>query len=333
MVASHPYRNASLTGAFVVAALALQTPVVAFAAGGSNDINSENFVPPPPPTYKANGVTVEEKLGAQLPLDASFRDQTGAVVTLGQVIAGDIPTILTFNYSDCPMLCSQQLNGLVAAMPVAAEPKAMTATQAAIVGAVDASKPIQFAAGRQYRIITLVLEPRQTLEKTNATLAKYIEKLPAPLQASARKGWTFLTATNPESADLADGAGGDAAIKRVADAVGFRYLYVKERAEWAHPAALIFVSAKGTVTRYVYGNLFTDDVLRESLLGAGINNPATAVGFMNRCYHFDPDANNYSRAGVAALRLAAIGFIVLFLSAFGLRHLLRRQRVPGVIRP
>ena len=46
---------------------------------GSNDVASENFVQPPPPTYKANGVTVEEKLGAQLPLDAKFRDQTGVV--------------------------------------------------------------------------------------------------------------------------------------------------------------------------------------------------------------------------------------------------------------
>ncbi len=332
MVVNSPYVRYGL-----LAVLLLTASAQAFAdtqiGSGSNDVNSENFVPPPPPTYKGNGVTVEEKLGAQLPLDASFRDQTGAVVTLGQVLAGDLPTILTFNYTDCPMLCSQQLNGLTAAMPVAAEPRALTAAQAVIVGADDAAKLVAFAAGQQYRIVTLVLEPRQTLAKTNDTRDKYIARLPQPLQAKARKGWTFLTAVDPESADLTDGAGGDAAIKRVADAVGFRYLYIKERAEWAHPAALIFVSAKGTVTRYVYGNQFTDDVLRESILGAGMNNPATAVGFMNRCYHYDPDANNYSRAGVTALRLGAIGFLVLMLSAFGLRYVLRRNREPGVIRP
>ena len=44
--------------------------------------------------------------------------------------------------------------------------------------------------------------------------------------------------------------------------------------------------------------------MRESILKAGASEPATAVGFMNRCYHFDPDANNYSRTGVLALHVA-----------------------------
>jgi protein SCO1 len=303
------------------------------AAPGSHEVNSQNFVPPPPATYKANGVTVDEQLGAALPLDARFRDQTGAVVTLGSVIAGDIPTIITFNYSDCPMLCSMQLNGLTAVLPDSAKPLALTASQAVIVGAIDATKKIAFTAGQQFRIVTFVLEPRQPLAKTNATRTKYIERLPENLRADAQRGWTFLSAENPDAADLTDGASGDPAVKRVADAVGFRYVYIKERAEWAHPAALIFVSAKGTVTRYVYGGTFADDVIRESLLGAGVNNPATAVGFMNRCYHFDPDANNYSRAGVMTLRFGALLFLVLMLSAFGLRYLLRRDREPGVIRP
>src|SRR5689334_16476639 len=59
-------------------------------------------IPVPPPTYKAGGVKVDEKLGAKVPTDARFRDQDGKLVTLGELLAGELPTILTFNYSDCP---------------------------------------------------------------------------------------------------------------------------------------------------------------------------------------------------------------------------------------
>ena len=71
-----------------------------------------------------HGVAIDEHLGAKLPLDARFRTQTGAHVTLGEIVKGDLPTILTFNYSDCPMLCSLQLNGLSAALPKIAVPPA-----------------------------------------------------------------------------------------------------------------------------------------------------------------------------------------------------------------
>ena len=66
--------------------------------------------------------------------------------------------------------------------------------------------------------------------------------------------------------------------------------------------------------------------MRESIVKAGLAEPSTAVGFMNRCYHFDPDANNHSRAGVLALRLGAVGFLVLLVGGFGVLHVVRRGR-------
>src|SRR5205807_620590 len=98
-----------------------------------------------------------------------------------------------------------------------------------------------FRVGEQLRIITIDLEPGEPLAKLQKMKDRYIERLPEAQRASARAGWIFL-----------DAAGDAAAIRRVADAVGFRYAYVPERAEWAHPAALIFTSSAGTVTRYVY---------------------------------------------------------------------------------
>lgn len=267
---------------------------------------------PPPPTYKANGVTVDERIGARLPLDAAFRTSDGKRVTLGELVAeaGDLPTILTFNYSDCPMLCSLQLNGLSAALPKIAEPATMPG--------LESDKAVAFKVGTQVRIITIDLEPTESPETLAKMKTRYLNRLPEAQRADAAAGWTFLAAEK---------AGDDAAIRRVAEAVGFKYVYVEERAEWAHPAALIFVSSTGTVTRYVYGIEFDPAVMRESIVKAGLSEPATAVGFMNRCYHFDPDANSQTRNGVLALRIGAAGFLVLLASGLGFVHMRRRKHL------
>lgn len=264
---------------------------------------------PPPPTYKANGVTVDEHTGATVPRDAVFRTSDGQTVTLGSLLTGELPTILTFNYSDCPMLCSLQLNGLTSVLPKISEPVDLDGP--------DGKKTVAFRTGQQFRIVTIDLEPSESLDKLAKMKERYIAKLPEAQRAAAAKGWTFLAAGAP---------GDGAAIRRVAEAVGFKYVYVADRAEWAHPAALIFLSTTGVVTRYVYGIEYDPKVMRESIVKAGLAEPATAVGFMNRCYHFDPDANSHTRAGVLALRLGAAGFLVLLVSGLGFVQFRRRRR-------
>jgi protein SCO1/2 len=269
----------------------------------------------PPPTYQANDVTVVEHIGARVPLDAAFRTQDGTRVTLGDVMRGGLPVILTFNYSDCPMLCSVQLNGLTAALPKVGE----------LGPSPDPSKrDMLFRVGAQVRIVTIDLEPSETLEKAQQMRERYLERIPADQRDAARAGWTFLVAATP---------GDDASIHRVADAVGFRYTYIKDRAEWAHPAALILLSAAGTVTRYVYGIEFDPKVLRQSIYKAGLAEPLAAAGFLLRCYHYDPGANSHARAGVTALRVGAAASVVLLFGAIGVMHRLRRARRPSPAAP
>jgi len=283
-------------------ALIVSAVVVASASAARAD-DPTDYVPAPPPTYKANGVTVDEQLGSRVPLDATFVTSDGKRVTLGEVLSGEVPTILTFNYSDCPMLCSLQLNGLSAVLPKLAEPTPIEGKDAA------------FRVGAQFRIVTIDLEPTEPVAKLAKMKQRYLDRLPGPQHDGAIAGWTFLTAD-----------GDAAAIRRVADAVGFKYVYVPERAEWAHPAALIFLSSAGAVTRYVYGIEFDPQIMRESIFKAGKAEAATAVGFLNRCYHYDPDANSHAHAGVVALRLGAAAFVVLLAAVLGLAHVLRKQR-------
>jgi len=298
----------------IVALVATQAQAHPEGAGANTDPASDESLIPTVPTYKGNGVTVDEHVGARIPLDAKFRTADGAIVTLAEVVRGELPVILTFNYSDCPMLCSVQLNGLTTALPAIAQ---------AGPGP-DASKgDVGFHVGAQYRIVTIDLEPNEAVDKIKKMRDRYLARVPEGDRERAQSGWTFLLAAVP---------GDDTQILRVADAVGFKYTYLPQRAEWAHPAALIFLSATGVVSRYVYGIEFDSKMMRESIYKAGLAEPATAVGFMNRCYHFDPDENNHSHTAVIALRLGAAGFLVLLLSIFGVMHVIKRSKRPGVIR-
>jgi len=299
------------TAGALVLAVAGTAPVLAHPGADDKAAAADDEILAPPPTYQANGVTVDEHLGGRVPLDAAFRTQDGTFVTLGQVLRGGLPAILTFNYSDCPMLCSVQLNGLTAALPRVGQLGASPDP-----GKADA----MFRVGVQFRIVTIDLEPNETLDKARAMRQRYLERLPEDQRAAAGAGWTFLVAAMPGDA---------AAIHRVADAVGFQYTYIKDRAEWAHPAALILLSASGAVTRYLYGIEFDPMVMRESIYKAGLAEPAAAVGFMIRCYHYDPGANSHARAGVMALRIGAAGFAVLLFAAIGVMHFLRRKTPPG----
>lgn len=267
----------------------------------------DDDIPPPPPTFKAGGVTVDEHLGARLPLDAAFRTQDGTPTTLGEALSGGLPAILTFNYSDCPMLCSVQLNGLTAALPAVGTRGPSP----------DGKGDAMFRVGAQFRMVTIDLEPNETIDKARAMRERYLARLPEEQRARARAGWTFLVAAIP-----GDGAG----IRRVADAVGFRYTYIKDRAEWAHPAALILLSAAGVVTRYIYGIEYDPAELRASIYKAGLAEPAAAIGFLLRCYHFDPDASSHARAGVTALRVGAAAFALVLFSALGVMHFSRRAK-------
>src|SRR5205085_10118602 len=117
---------------------------------------------------------------------------------------GDLPTILPFTCSDCPMLCSLQLSGLSAALPKIAEPVTMAGSD----------KPVAFRTGAQLRIVTIDLEPMEPLDKLHKMKERYITKLPQEQQAAARAGWTFLAAATP---------GHYASIRRVAEPACLKY--------------------------------------------------------------------------------------------------------------
>jgi len=269
-------------------------PAVAHAHGADDGsgLAPGDFVPQSEQTAQLESVGLTEQLGASLPLATPFRDQDGKDVVLGDYFKDELPVILTFNYSSCPMMCSQQLHALAAALV-----------------------KLDFTPGHEFRIVTIDLESRESPAKVHEMRDKFLADMPADRRDAALRGWTYLVARTP---------GDDGGIKAVADTVGFHYRYIPERSEYAHPAALIFVSSRGEVTRYAGDVVYPPDMLHASIVSAGIAEKSTTFGFVMTCFHFE--SAGHPHVAVVAVRIAAIAFIVVFFSALGLWRFLARSR-------
>src|SRR4030095_13139745 len=84
---------------------AQQQPGMPGSMGFSSGIVASNV----PPQFK--DVTFAQRLGQKLPLAARLRDEGGRNVTLGDYF-GKKPVVLAFVYYQCPMLCTQVMNGI-----------------------------------------------------------------------------------------------------------------------------------------------------------------------------------------------------------------------------
>ena len=217
-------------------------------------------------------VGIDQKLDAQVPLDLTFRDESGRAVRLGDYF-GSRPVVLTLVYFECPMLCTQVLNG-----------------------AVGAFKTLNFTAGREFDVVTISFDPKDTPQLAAQKKQTYIAKYGRPDAAS---GWHFLT-------------GDQAQIDAVARAVGFRYVYDEATKQFVHASALMVLTPGGRMSKYFYGIEYPPKDLRLGLIEASngrIGNPVDQV--LLYCFHYDPHSGKYSMIVMNVLRLAAAATILL----------------------
>jgi protein SCO1 len=231
-----------------------------------------------PPALRDVGY--DQMLGAQVPLDIQLKDETGRSVKLGDYL-GQRPAVLALVYYECPMLCTLTLNGLASAMNL-----------------------ISFDAGREYQVITVSFDPRETPALATAKKKVYLARYKRP---GAAQGWHFLT--------------GDAEqIKRLTQAVGFRYVWDAETKQFAHPAGVVTLTPEGKISHYLFGVEYAPKDLRLALVEASEHRVGSAVdAVLLYCYHYDPVTGKYGlvvmrvvRAG-GALTLAALASFILIM--------------------
>lgn len=215
---------------------------------------------------RMEGVDVAEKLGAKLAGNLAFQDDRGQDRMLSEALTSGLPTLVTLNYSDCPMLCSMQLNALVASM-----------------------KQVDLDLGRDYRIVTVSLDPKDTPEKTARMKARYLSQYARPASDS---GWTFLS-------------GSEANIREVARELGFAYNYNEKRDEYVHPAAFVVLTPSGIVARYLYGLEYHPKTLRLSLVEASEGKVGTSIDrLILYCFHYDATEGKYAPVAMNIMRLS-----------------------------
>jgi protein SCO1/2 len=205
-----------------------------------------------------------------------------------------VPIILTLNYSDCPMLCSMQLNGVVQAM-----------------------KQVDWTAGKEFRVVTVSLDPTETPDRARKTKARYLTQYGRP---EATGGWHFLT-------------GSEANIRAVADAIGFRYGYNEKREEWVHPAAISIMTPDAVIARYLYGIEYHPKTLRLSLVEASEGKIGTTVDrLILYCFHYDETEGRYAPVAFNIMRVGGALAVVLlggFLGALWLNERRRKKQDKG----
>ncbi|MGE0127410.1 MAG: cytochrome c oxidase subunit II [Blastocatellales bacterium] len=235
---------------------------------------STSFAQPPGELPKLlHNVGIEQRLNAQVQRDLVFRDETGKAVRLDEYLK-DKPVILAMTYFECPMLCTQVLNGLV---------KSLNA--------------ITFDVGNQFNVLTISFDPRDTPGKAAKEKDSYLRRYG---RAGAQSGWRFLT-------------GSESSIKALTEAVGFRYAYDSSLDQYAHASGLIILTPEGRVSRYFYGINYKPMDLRLGLIEAADGKIGTPVDQMLLfCYHYDPKVGKYSPVVMNILRGAA-ALTLLFL--------------------
>lgn len=233
--------------------------------------------PPPPPPREAlpepvRRAGLQQKLGSQTPLDATFLDEQGRSVRLGDLLGGK-PAVLSLVYYECPMLCTMVLNGLVRAM-----------------------RTISLDAGEDFTVLTISIDPREGSDLARAKKKEYLEQYG---RAGAEEGWRFLT-------------GGKEAIDRLAEAVGFTYAFDETTGEYAHASGLIVLTPEGRVHRYLYGIEYAPRDLRLALVDAATGRVGSAVDrVLLLCYRYDPVSGTYGFAIITTLRVLGVATLAL----------------------
>ncbi len=234
---------------------------------------------------------VDEHLDAQVPLDAVFKDESGKMVRFGDFVDGKRPVLLVLAYHSCTTLCPFVQNG-----------------------ALDSMKGIQWTIGREFDVITLSIDPRDSpamaADKKKSMVASYDRD-------GAAKGWHFLV-------------GDDQNAHRVADAVGWKY-HRDGQGEFAHPSAVMLLKPNGRVARYLYGIEFPATDLRIGLLEASEGRSITTVErVLLYCYHYDPNGRKYSLLATHVMQVGGgltVALLGVFIGALWLKER-RKKRTP-----
>jgi protein SCO1 len=232
-------------------------------------------------------VGVSQRLNQPLPLDAAFVDETGKPVTLGDYF-GKRPAILSLVYYNCPLLCSEEMDGLTSALEM-----------------------VKLTPGKDFDVILISIDPSETPELASKRKAFYLKRYGRPDTAA---GWHYLTGQRP-------------AIDAVTNAVGFGYVRVPgpdgKLSQFAHASSIEIVTTNGKLAQYYLGVEYSPKDMLLGLIEASGNKIGSPVAnILTYCYHYDPQTNKHS---LIIVRVVQLGGMVTVASLGGFMLLMFRR--------
>ena len=239
---------------------------------------ADRFEPVPPKMARDTaGVGITEHRGDSVPLDAVFTDTSGQTVKLGDYFNHGRPVILQLGYLNCPNICDTVSKNIV-----------------------EGVKDLDLSIGNDYDVLYVSINPEDQWPLAQEKKRNYVEILGKP---GATRGWNFLV-------------GQEAAIKHVADSVGFNYHKIEGKNEFAHPPMIVILTADGKISRYFYGWQYPSTLLHTGLVEAG---KGKIGGYVEQltiaiCYHYDDYSGKYT---LAYMNLMKIAGAITVLAVFG----------------
>jgi protein SCO1/2 len=235
-------------------------------------------------------VQVTQHLNSQLPLNAQFVDETGAPVTLGKYFDGKHPVLLSTVYYNCPMLCSEEMDGITSALEM-----------------------VHLVPGKDFDVVLISIDPSETPQLAAQKKAFYLKRYGHPETAA---GWHFLTGQKP-------------AIDAVTTAVGFGYVRVPgpdgKLTQFAHASSIEIVTPQGKIAQYYLGVEYSPKDVLLGLIDASDNKIGSPVAnILTYCYHYDPQNNKHS---LIVARVVQLGGIVTVASLGSFMFLMFRRDV------
>lgn len=240
-------------------AICLAAALLAWPRVASAQLNNPNYL---------KGVGIDQKLGAQVPLDLPFRDENGNTVRLGQYFDGRRPVVLTLVYYNCPMLCTLVLNDLTRGM-----------------------NGLDLSAGDDFQVVTVSFDPKETPELAADKKKTYLASYRRP---HAAEGWHFLT-------------GDQASIAALTSAIGFHYKWDPKFQQYIHPSGVMVLTPTGTISRYFFGIDYGLKDLKLSLQEASGNKIGSFTDqVILYCFHYDPSSGKYTLAVTRAMQVGGV---------------------------
>lgn len=218
-------------------------------------------------------VGIQQKLNEQVPLDIEFKNEDGQTVKLGEYF-GKKPVVLALVYYECPMLCSEVLNGLTGSL-----------------------KALSMDVGKEFDVISISFDAREN-DKPELAKSKKESYLKRYGRQGTENGWHFLT-------------GSQDSIDKITQAIGFGYKWDQQTKQFAHAGAIMVLTPDGKVSKYLYGIDYAPKDLKLALMESSENKIGSPVDqLLLYCFHYNPATGKYGLAILNVIRLT--GILTLF---------------------